>query len=128
MIREKNHPYSEKSKRQNSTRTSQQLCIGDLVYLYSERQKTKARDRYIIVSMEGEWCFIKKFVRSQLRSYKVKLLECYRIESEIKPVNVDCYQTSLDDGEEETPMEINTSVHDYDISVPPVLSVPLSEN
>lgn len=85
-IREKNHPYSEISKCFNNSRDSQKLHIGDIVYLYSDKQKTRARDRYIIVSIDGEWCFSKKFVGNQLRatSYKVKKSECYRVNSEIQ--------------------------------------------
>ncbi|CAH3128288.1 unnamed protein product, partial [Porites lobata] len=43
------------------------------------RDKSRARDRYIVVSIDFPWCFVKKFSGSQLRatSYKVKLSECY---------------------------------------------------
>lgn len=37
------------------------LQVGDFVYVKSDRDKSRARDRYIIVSIDGEWCFIKKF-------------------------------------------------------------------
>lgn len=33
--------------------------IGDIVYLYSDRDKTKARPRYIVVSKNDEWLYIK---------------------------------------------------------------------
>ena len=79
--RQTNHSYSEISKggRSPFSPTVPPLQVGDLVYLYSDRDKSRARDRYIIVSIDGEWCFIKKFTGSQLRStsYKVKLAECY---------------------------------------------------
>ena len=55
------------------------LHVGDIVYLISDKDKSRARDRYIGVSIDSPWCFVKKFSGSQLRatSYKVKLSECY---------------------------------------------------
>ena len=79
-----NHPYSEKSKAPKGVvNPSPSLRVGDLVYLYRDRDKNKARDRYIIVSVDGVWCYIRKFTGSQLRasSYKVKLCECYKVPS-----------------------------------------------
>ena len=57
------------------------LQVGDLVYIKSDRDKSRTGDRYIIVSIDGEWCFIKKFSGWQLRatSYKVKLAKCYAV-------------------------------------------------
>ena len=54
----------------------------------SDRDKSRARDRYLIVRIDGEWCFIKKFTGSQLRatSYKVKLAECYGVSYTVPPV------------------------------------------
>ena len=37
------------------------LQVGDFLYVKSDRDKSRARDRYIIVSIDGEWRFIKKF-------------------------------------------------------------------
>ena len=81
-IRIANHPFSEQSKfKSASIRPTPKLSVGDLVYLYCDRDKTQARSRYIVTSIDGEWCFIKKFVGNQLRasSYKVKLSECYQV-------------------------------------------------
>ena len=73
----KNHHYSEQSKMSGnySLPTSSIVQVRDLVYLKSERDKTRARDRYIVVLIDREWCHIKKFIGSQLRSlsYKVRL-------------------------------------------------------
>ena len=79
-----NHPHSEQSKGVNRRPApSPPLQVGDLVYLYSDRDKSRARDRYIVISLDGEWCFVKKFSGSQLRaaSYKVKQAECYVVPS-----------------------------------------------
>ena len=80
--RQANHPFSEAAKGGYRPRAPvPPLQVGDLVYIKSDRDKSRARDRYIIVSIDGEWCFIKKFSGSQLRatSYKVKLVECYAV-------------------------------------------------
>jgi hypothetical protein len=81
----RNHPYSEKSKiKGHKPLSCQELSVGDIVYLVNEKSKLKARDRYLIISIESPWCYIKKFSGSQLRatSYKIKLSECYRVPSQ----------------------------------------------
>ena len=85
----KNHPFSEQSKCPTESRAytpSHKIAVGDLVYLRTERDKTKARNRYLVVSIDHPWCFIKKFTNTQIRSvsYKVRLSECYRVPSEVK--------------------------------------------
>lgn len=77
-----NHPHSEQSKAPRSKLSnSKSIEVGDLVYLYTDRNKTCARDRYLVTSVEGIWCNVKKFVGSQLRktSYRVKMNECYKV-------------------------------------------------
>ena len=72
----------------------------------SDRDKSRARDRYLIVSIDGEWCFIKKFSGSQLRatSYKVKLTECYAVPHTLPPPSYLSVVPTLDDDEcEEIP-------------------------
>ena len=73
-----NHQYSMKSK-VPSGRVAVPLAIrpGDLVYLYGDRNKSRARDRYLVSSVDGSWCNIKKFTGAQLRrtSYRVSLVE-----------------------------------------------------
>jgi hypothetical protein len=101
-MRQDNHRYSEKSKCPKSPRSTMQIQVGDLVHLYSDKHKLRARDRYLVVSIDGDWCFIKKFAGNQLRatSYKVKCSECYRVGSEIK---INRFDSSFDsDCEDET--------------------------
>uniref|UniRef100_K1PN16 Uncharacterized protein n=1 Tax=Magallana gigas TaxID=29159 RepID=K1PN16_MAGGI len=59
--------------------------IGDLVYLYSDRDKTNTRPRYIVVSKNDEWLYIKKFAGQQLRShsYKVKTNQCFCVPTDL---------------------------------------------
>lgn len=83
-----NHPYSEKAKGgRNLVDPVTPPQVGDLVYVKSDRDKTRVRDHYIIVRIDGEWCSIKKFTGSQLRatSYKVKLSECYSVRTSVPP-------------------------------------------
>ena len=60
---------------------SPSLNVGDLVYLFSDKDKSRAYSRYLIVTVDGEWCYIKKITGNQLRanSFKVKLKECYKV-------------------------------------------------
>ena len=77
-----NHAASSKSKAHG--RYKPHACgisVGDLVYLRQDRDKTKARDRYLVVNITDEICHIRKFTKSQFRSklYEVKATDCYCI-------------------------------------------------
>ena len=65
-----NHPYSIKAKNPKYTKyESQNLDVGDLVYLKSDTSKIHARDRYITVQVQDkEWCFVKKLSGVLLRA------------------------------------------------------------
>ena len=80
----RNHPYSEKVKATlKDYRPDAKICVGDLVYLHSDRDKTKARQRYLVVRTDYDWIYIRKFTGKQLRnaSYKVKRCECFKVPS-----------------------------------------------
>ena len=55
--------------------------VSDLDYITSDCFKTHTRNRYLVASVDGLWCNVRKFAGSQLRStsYRVKLSECYRV-------------------------------------------------
>lgn len=77
-----NHPSSEKSKAPGGRiPPAPVLQVGDLIYIISDGSKTRARDRYLIVSIDGLWCNVRKFSGYQFRStsYRVKLSECFRV-------------------------------------------------
>jgi hypothetical protein len=79
-----NHQYSEVSKapRGKYHPIDHTVKRGDLVYLYNDRNKSRARDRYLVVSVvDSTWCYLKKIVGNQLRNsaYKVKLSTCYKV-------------------------------------------------
>ena len=77
-----NHRHSELSKSGGAAMLPESDAqVGDLVYLYTDRDKNSPRPRYLVTSVEGKWCNIRKFVGDSLRanSYKVKLCETYKV-------------------------------------------------
>lgn len=79
-----NHPHSSKAKSPSDQfAAGPDVGPGDLVYLYSDRNKSQARSRYLVLNTDGAWCNIRKFTGSQLRrgSYRVRLSDCYKVES-----------------------------------------------
>ena len=80
--RDQNHVHSEKSKCPRSTaKEHQDINISDIVYLYVDKSKHQFRPRYLVVSIDGDWCMVHKFVGNTLRqlSYRVKQSECYKV-------------------------------------------------
>lgn len=77
----KNHPYSEKSKAPGKPyRTSLNVPIGTLVYLYVDKDKTKSRPRYIVTHTSPNWYKIRRFTTSLIgQEYEIKPDECYTI-------------------------------------------------
>ena len=63
--------------------TSHSIAIGDLVYLKVDKDKTKCRDKYIVIDMDHNSCKVRKFTKFQLhaKAYDVKLSECYPVTS-----------------------------------------------
>ena len=88
--RQYNHISSSKHKaRGGSPAKPAFVHPGSLVYVKSEGDKTGPRQRYIVTAVDGEFCFIKKFVNHQLhsRSYKVKLTEIFPVNSDILEID-----------------------------------------
>jgi hypothetical protein len=74
--RQRDHRFQPKVfKRDND------VVVGDLVYLYSDKDKTHSRPRYLVVSIEGQWCFLRKFIGTQLRhnAYKVHRDDVFKV-------------------------------------------------
>ena len=83
-----NHRYSAASKAAGShshSLSNQHIQESDLVYLISDKDKSRARARYLVVEIDGEWCRVKKFVGSQLRaaSYKIRVSDCYKVPTDM---------------------------------------------
>ena len=81
--REHNHGFSSKVKSKNKTRKPNNINVGDLIYIASDKDKTKSRDKYLVVETDDCTCLVLKFTKSQFRSktYEVKLTDCYPIRS-----------------------------------------------
>ena len=79
--RSQNHTYSERSKCPKDPGEAPTIHIGDLVFLKGERDKTKARSKYLVVDRNDIECRLRKFTSSQFRSkiYHVPLAECYPV-------------------------------------------------
>ncbi|KAK3715326.1 hypothetical protein QZH41_001665 [Actinostola sp. cb2023] len=108
-LRNANHPYSEKSKAPlKKAIDAPQVKIGDLVYLYSDRNTSCSRDRYLVTSTEGVWCNIRKFTGPQHRktSYCVKSGKCYKVPNHMS-LNRSSYRTPQHDssGARQSPPE-----------------------
>lgn len=105
--RSTNHAFSEKSKNPHGlVPNTPSLHVGDIVYLISDKDKSRARDRYLVVSIDLPWCFVKKFRGSQLRatSYKVKLSECYTVPPSVIVSDHSGPQASQDQDDEPSPV------------------------
>ena len=82
---QENHKSSELSKAPHGLpRPCYNIKPGDLVYLYVDHNKLRGRDRYMVVSVDNDWCNLRQFVGSQFRapSYRVKMQECYKVLSD----------------------------------------------
>lgn len=102
-----NHLHSEKSKAPEPRAKSQpadRLALGDLIYLYSDRSKSRALDRYLVVEITGSFCNVRKFVGSQLRStsYRMKKAEFYRVASEVTHFHPPAFQDNAGSSSDET--------------------------
>ena len=102
-----NDPYSERCKDLTRTySTPKSISVGDLVFLPADHDKTQPRSRYLVVSVEGPYCFVKKFSGNQLRasSYKVKTIECQRIPSDF-PVATHTPRDNLQSDDDDLPID-----------------------
>ena len=78
-IRESNHQSSARCKAPGGKFASPSASVvGDLVYLKDERDKNKRRDRYIIVSIDGNNALVQKLTdRFWARKYTVPMTKLY---------------------------------------------------
>lgn len=130
--RELNHPHSEKSKTPSGkTFPNIQISVGDLVYLHSDRSKLSHRDRYLVVSTDSDWCLIRKFTKSQLRtvSYKVKRSECYKVASTVQSSEQSFPRHyEYDSASDDEHLDTNNIQPLEEPHIPPELSTPLSSD
>lgn len=101
-----NHPHSEKSKAPVARRRlAGDISVGNVVHLYSDQNKTRARDHYLVVEVSGSFCTIRRLVGSQRRStsFRVKYSECYNVSSEAMNCRQHAPNTDADSSGDETP-------------------------
>ena len=97
-----NHPYSERSKAGNkSAHPTASVSVGDIVYWYDDGSKLAARPRYVVLSVDGIWCKVRRFADKQLgtRTYLVKVTECYKVPEEVLIHDVDIHRDYDDDSD-----------------------------
>ena len=84
------HTPSAKSKARGKTEIIKSDCKkGDIVYLYSDRDKSKARDKYLVVDEDENYVTTQKFTGLQFRSrkYRVKPTDIITVPSKQLPTN-----------------------------------------
>ena len=82
--REKNHMPSQRSKAPGKVyHPSPEVDVGSLVYVYNDRSKISARQRYIVTNMDGKWITLRKFTNNLFsnKEYQAKLQEIYKVPS-----------------------------------------------
>lgn len=121
-LRQKNHIHSERAK-SGRFPALPNLCVGDIVYLRCDLNKSKSRDRYLVAEVDPPWCNIRKFAGNQLRQtlYRVKYTDCYKVTSDYpevltKPTN------SHTDEDEQNPEDLQSDDVPHSPSLPAVPS------
>ena len=67
QLRLSNHPLSEKSKVKGGKKAAEtNVWPGALVFLKKDKTKLRARETYIVIKVEGEFCFVKKLKKTRL--------------------------------------------------------------
>lgn len=83
--RVKQHASSAKYKARGDTNIKTvAVKKGDIVYLYSDRNKSRSRDKYLVVGVGEDHAFVQKFTGNQLRSrqYRVKRTDLITVPSD----------------------------------------------
>ena len=106
-------------------RSSQNIQVGDLVYLYTERDKHLGRSRYLVVNVEGDWCSIRKFASTTLSTsaYRVRISEVYKAQPTVLEPSINRHASDDDDVE---PISITQSPNPVSPLVTPA-SIPPPE-
>lgn len=121
----RNHPHSEKSKAPHGRIPDPvSVEVGHLVYLHVDRNKSCGRDRYLVTSVQGLWCDLRKFAGSQLRdaTYRVKKNDCYKV-SPTYPITSHTSNDN-DEGSGDEDMELLPVLHTMPSLVPAPPAIP----
>jgi hypothetical protein len=129
------HGASARSKSHGHKTSPSNIQIGDLVYISGDRDKTRGRDKYIVVDMCENICSLRKFTMEQFRSklYDVKLTDCFPIRSNVlenRHHGIPPTVFPVHDSPRVLPSEIVTPpdsyVEAYDSPSPDILPIPPS--
>ena len=72
VLHKQTHPHSQPFKNPKGCLPNNSLLIpGNVVYLYADKDSSRARSRYFVTKVDGEWCIIRKFAGSQLRNVHI---------------------------------------------------------
>ena len=57
------------------------VVVSDIVYVISDLTKHHPRDRYLVASVEEDWCNVRKFTGVQFRShtYRIRQRDCTKV-------------------------------------------------
>ena len=90
-------------------RPTPSIEVGDLVYIHSDRHKSRARDRYLVTTVDGAFFNVRKFTGSQLRrtNYRIKKSECYHVPGDLSETHSP-QRPDDSSGDEEDPLPKNT--------------------
>ena len=86
--RMKDHAPSAKYKARGHTQTPPITCKrGDIVYLIVDRDKSRSRDKYLVVDVNKDYATVQKFTGLQFRArkYRVKLTDIITVPSISSP-------------------------------------------
>ena len=122
-LRVSNQQYSAKCKAQGKPpAVDADIRTGSIVYIKGEGDKTKSRERYIVVNVVGDSCTLRKLTKSQLRSkpYQLKLSEIYPVSSEL-PTEYYSLPTGDSDSDSEVCVDTFQSVDSTANSVVPLV-------
>ena len=120
-----NHKYSELCKSGGTAALPDaEVKVGDLVFLYTDRDKHAPRNRYLVTMVEDKWCHLRKFVGDTLRasSYKVKRSEIYKVPSD-SLLDVTALHTAESDSESDMLEETHNPMCESNIP-PRVVDLP----
>ena len=82
--RKENHEHSQKSKAHGRPfRSSPEIKVGALVYIYQDRDKVTARQRYLVTNIKAKHVILRRFSTHLFgtKEYEAKLQDCYIVPS-----------------------------------------------
>ena len=104
--RKSNHQASAKYKARGDMTVHHPIIkVGDIVYVYSDRDKLKSREKYLVISVAEKDVTVQKFTENQLRAkqYHVKKSDVITVLSE--PIHEPVPDEHLED--EDIPLQLD---------------------